>query len=161
MDFLLQLLQVKTGGELSKFFNGNFFNPLKCVLIGARSIDYPGEFNNLKKAGIKVYSSEDIKNRGVEEVFQEAMKIVTDGTEGFHLSIDTDVMDPEIAPGVSVPEINGISSKSFLKMIDCFMNYHEIIKSIDFVEYNPKFDEDNKTLEIIVKALEIIENNFK
>jgi len=144
----------QNGMELNSFFDGNFFNPQKCVLLGARSIDYPGEYINLKKAGVKIFDTDDIKKRGVENVFHDVIQIVTDGTYGFHLSIDTDVMDPETAPGVSVPEPNGISSKEFMKMIQLFMEYHEKIKSIDFVEYNPNYDVHHQTLKIITNTID-------
>jgi hypothetical protein len=112
----------------------------------------------LKKAGITIYTTEDIKKYGIEKIFNDAIKIVTDGTQGFHLSIDTDVIDPKIAPGVSVPEVDGISEAEFNKMIAEFMKYKEIIKSIDFVEYNPKFDVDKKTLKIVTNSMNHIIN---
>ena len=151
----------QNGNELSQFFDGNFFDPKKCVLVGARSIDYPGEVNNLKKAGIHIFTTEDIQNLGVKKVFDEAIKIVTDGTEGFHFSIDTDVMEPKEAPGVSVPEENGISAQSFLEMIQLFLNEKENIKSMDLVEYNPSYDKNHQTLKIIQNAMMMIINSFE
>ncbi|MBQ9314334.1 MAG: arginase [Clostridia bacterium] len=150
----------QNGNELTQFFEGEYFNPQKCVLIGARSIDYPGEYENLKKAGINVFTTKDIKERGVKEIFESAIQIVTNGTNGFHLSIDTDVIDPKEAPGVSVPEVEGITKNEFIEMIKLFMNYKEEIKTIDVVEYNPKYDIDNITLNVVNKAINMIEDSF-
>ena len=150
----------QNGNELTRFFNGNYFNPHKCVLIGARSIDYPGETENLKRAGIKIFTTEDIKKYGVQAIFDEAIKIVTKDTKGFHFSIDTDVMDPYIAPGVSIPELEGITKEEFLETIRLFLKHKEDIKSIDVVEYNPNYDLNNKTLKIVCEAIEMIEKEY-
>lgn len=151
----------QNGNLLSEFFNGNYFDPKKCVLIGARSVDFPHENDNLKKAGIKVITTEDIKKYGIEKVFDEAINIVTSGTEGFHLSIDIDVINPNDAPGVSIPEDDGISSYTFLEIIKKFMNYKNLIKAIDVVEYNPNYDIGNETLNIVENALDIILKSYK
>lgn len=151
----------QNGNSLSEFFKGNFFDPKKCVLIGARSVDFPKENDNLKNAGIKVITTEDIKKYGIEKVFNDAIKIVTNCTEGFHLSIDVDVLNPKEAPGVSIPEIDGISPDTFLEMIKKFMIYKNLIKSIDVVEYNPNYDVKNETLNIVENALDIIIKSYK
>lgn len=146
--------------ELAKFHKYSFINPKNCVLIGARSIDYPGEYNNLNDAGVKIFTVEDIRKNGIEDIVRQSIEIVTKDTEGFHFSIDIDVMDPKEAPGVSVPEIDGITKIEFLKIIKKFLEYREKIKSIDIVEYNPKFDVDGKTLKIIVDLCESIKKSF-
>ena len=43
------------------------------------------------------------------KIMEEAFKIAGYKTKGVHVSYDLDVIDPTIAPGVSVPEYDGIS----------------------------------------------------
>lgn len=138
---------------LTDFHNGSFYNPKNSVLVGARSIDYPGEYDNLKKAGIKIFSTEDIKTCGMKKIINEAIKIASNGTSGIHISIDIDVLDPNIAPGVSVPEIDGITEKDLMESIDEIILNKEKVKSIDLVEYNPNYDIDNITLNIAQQIL--------
>ncbi len=42
----------------------------------------------------------EIDERGLRAVMEEAIRIATDGTAGFHCSLDMDFVDPRDAPGV-------------------------------------------------------------
>ena len=143
---------------LSYFFDGEYFNPKNVVLIGGRDIESP-EYINLEKAGVKVFTTEDIKKNGVKKIMQEAFRIAGQETSGVHISYDLDVIDPKVAPGVSVKAINGINEDEAYKIADEIVKRKNIIKSFDLVEYNPKFDIDNKTLNIGLNILnKIIES---
>lgn len=147
--------------DLCKFHNGPFYNPANTVIVGARSIDYPGEYKNLEKAGVTLFTTEDIKKEGIQNILEEAINIAGSNTEGIHVSLDVDVLDPKIAPGVSVPEIDGISEDEFYTVVDKIVYHQDLIKSIDLVEYNPIYDVDNKTLNIVTKALGKLLNEIK
>ena len=56
----LATIDGENGSELSYFFDGNYYNPKKTVLIGGRDIEDP-EYINLEKAGVKIFTTEDIK----------------------------------------------------------------------------------------------------
>ena len=144
----------ENGNELSYFFDGEYFNPKKSVLIGGRDIESP-EYINLEKAGVKIFTTEDIKKYGVKKVMEEAYKIVED-TDGLHISYDLDVIDPKIAPGVSVKAINGISMEEAYEIRDEIIKRKDLLKSFDLVEYNPDLDIDNKTKIIALNILESI-----
>ncbi len=147
---------------LTQFHKGSFYNPKNSVLVGARSIDYPGEYENLIKAGVKIFTTEDINLYGMDSIIKQAIEIASNGTEGIHISIDIDVLDPKVAPGVSVPEINGISENDLFQAIDEIVLKKDYIKSVDLVEYNPKYDSNNITLNIAQKVLtKLIKNNLK
>ena len=61
---------------------------------------------------------------------------------------------------MSVPEIDGITKIEFREIINKFLEYREKIKSMDIVEYNPKFDVDGKTLKTTVDLCEAIKKSF-
>lgn len=148
----------ENGEDLTGFHKGEFYNPQYSVLVGARSIDYPGEYENLQRAGVTVFTTDDIKQKGMKKIIRQAMEIAGDGTNGMHISIDIDVLDPEIAPGVSVPEIAGINENDLNEAIDEIILKKEKVKSIDLVEYNPQYDIDGKTLKIAKRILNKIIN---
>ena len=50
---------------------------------------------------------------------EEAFKIATFKTYGVHISYDLDVIDPEIAPGVSVPEEDGLNEDGSFGTSSC------------------------------------------
>lgn len=140
------------------FHNGEFFNCKNAVLVGGRDIDKPYEVENLKKAGVKVYTTEDIKKLGAKQVMEEAFKIANNGTNGVHVSYDIDSIDPDVAPGVSIPAINGFDKSDAYEILDSIIDHHKSVKSIDIVEYNPLFDKDDKTLIIARHILDEIIN---
>ena len=140
--------------KLTSFHDGNFYKFKNSVLVGARDID-DEEMINLKKAGITIFTTDDIKNKGVDYVMDKAYEIASNGTNGIHISYDIDVIDPEIAPGVSVKAINGINEDEAYNIMKYIKNRKDAIKSLDVVEYNPLEDINKVTLNISWNLLNI------
>jgi arginase len=134
----------QNGNELSYFFDGEYYKPENVVLVGGRDIEAP-EYINLENAGVKIFTTEDIKKLGVKQVMDEAFLIACDETDGLHISYDLDVIDPLIAPGVSVKAPNGINEKEAYEIANEIIDKAALLKSFDLVEYNPDYDIDNKT----------------
>ena len=146
--------------ELRTFFDGECINPRRTVIIGARSID-PWEEDNLRYSGVTVYSTEDIKTKGIKTIIDEAFEIAMDRNKSVHVSYDLDVIDPDVAPGVSVPEVDGISEKEAMDILEEVLKHNEQISSMDVVEFNPLRDENRKTeqiaLNIVARTIQVIE----
>ncbi len=139
--------------ELRKFSTkGRTVDPRRCVVVGARSID-PWEKDNVKYSGITVFSTEDVKKMGVKKVMDEAFKIAGENTKSIHVSYDLDVIDPNVAPGVSIPEVDGISEEEAYAILDEVLNHYKDISSMDIVELNPLRDIDRKTEQIALNIL--------
>jgi len=141
--------------KLTSFINSRFVNPKNCVIVGARSID-PLELVNIKDSGVTIFTMDDIKANGIHNIMKKAISIANNNTNGIHISYDLDVIDPKFAPGVSIPEINGISYEESIEIMDEIVKNINLIKSFDLVELNPLRDIDNKTLDIAC----ILLNNF-
>ncbi|MBQ9071647.1 MAG: arginase [Bacilli bacterium] len=138
--------------ELTNFITDNHINPKNCVVVGARSID-PWEIGNMIDAEVTIFTTEDIKNEGASNIMKKAISIASNNTNGIHISYDLDVIDPNIAPGVSVPEENGINEKEAYEIMNEIINNKNIIKSMDLVEFNPTLDIDDKTKKIALNLL--------
>lgn len=132
---------------LADFHHGPFYDPKHTVIVGGRDID-PWEWGNVLDAGVTVFSTNDIKKYGAKTICKKAFDIASNSTNGVHISFDLDLIDPEVAPGVSVPAKNGINLKETNELVDEIVKNSNIIKSADLVEYNPVFDKDNKTANI-------------
>ena len=141
--------------ELRTFHDGAVIDPHHAVVVGARSVD-PGEWINLKDAGVTVFTTEDIKRLGVERVLQQAFAIAGAGTNGVHVSYDLDLIDPSDAPGVSVPEKDGINEKEAIQIAIWLAAHREKMASFDLVELNPLKDQDNKTEQLAEKILKTV-----
>lgn len=138
--------------ELRYFHNGNIIQPSKTVVVGARSID-EAEKENIKYSGITVFTTQDIKEQGVEAIMNQAFEIAGRKTMGIHISYDLDVIDPDIAPGVSVPEFDGISEEEAMEISQYIGNHIKEVVSFDLVEFNPLRDINRKTEQIAINIL--------
>ena len=144
---------------LEDVHNGNFYNPKNAVIVGGRDID-PWEMPNIKNAGVTVFSTEDIHKYGAEEILNKAFEIASNGTNGVHISYDLDVIDPKIAPGISIPAVDGINLDEAYEIANIIRTYikNNFVKSLDLVELNPLRDVDNVTEKIAKNILKIILN---
>ncbi len=144
---------------LSDFHKGPFYDPKHTVIVGGRDID-PWEWENVLEAGVTVFSTKDIQKYGAREICKKAFEIASNGTNGVHISFDLDLIDPNFAPGVSVPAKDGINLKETYELVDEIVKYANLIKSADLVEYNPVFDIDNKTANLAKEILNKWIENF-
>ena len=144
--------------KLTNFMTNKHYNTKNVVIVGARSID-DWEYPNLDDTDITIFTTEDIKKHGATEIMEKAIDIASNKTDGIHISYDLDVIDPEVAPGVSVDEENGINEKEAYEIMDTIIENKDKIKSLDLVEFNPKYDINNKTLKIAINLLNKFINN--
>ncbi len=138
--------------ELRYYHDGKVIQPSRTVIIGARSID-DAEKDNLRYAGVTVFSTQDIKEKGIDAIMDEAFKIAGYKTKGIHVSYDIDVIDPYVAPGVSIPEYDGISEEEAMKINEYLVKHMKDILSFDLVEFNPLRDQDRRTEQIALNIL--------
>lgn len=117
--------------------------PENIVIIGARSLD-EGEKILIKEKGIKVYTMHEIDRLGIPKVIEETIAYFKDRTDGVHLSLDLDGLDPLYAPGVGTPVEGGLNYRESHLAMEMFFE-SEMITSAEFVEVNPILDEKNKT----------------
>jgi arginase len=121
------------------------------IIIGARSLD-EGEKELIREKGIKVYSMHEIDRLGMTRVMEETIAYFKENTDGVHLSLDLDGLDPHDAPGVGTPVIGGISYRESHLAMEMLAEA-EIITSAEFVEVNPILDEKNKTATVAVALM--------
>ena len=130
-------------------------DPANIVLIGLRSVD-PEERKIVKKSGVRAYTMREIDERGLRAVVEEAIRAATDGTAGFHLSLDMDSVDPQEAPGVGTPVKGGITYREAHLAMEMLCDSNGLV-SLEAVEVNPVIDEHNRTavlaVELIMSAL--------
>lgn len=125
--------------------------PENIVIIGARSLD-EGEKVLIKEKGIKVYTMHEIDRMGMTKVMEETISYLKDKTDGVHLSLDLDGLDPVDCPGVGTPVIGGISFRESNLAME-MLEEAKIITSAEFVEVNPILDDKNKTATVAVALM--------
>ena len=150
--------------DLRTYHDGKIIQPSKTVIIGARSMD-DAEADNVRYSGVTVFTTQDVKEKGVEAVMEEAFKIAGFKTKGIHISYDLDVIDPDICPGVSIPEFDGISEEEAMQINEYIVKNFKDVLSFDLVEFNPLRDVERKTeqiaLNILAQIIRAAENKKK
>jgi arginase len=126
-------------------------NPENIVIIGARSLD-DGEKELIREKGIKVYTMHEIDRMGMTAVMEETIQYLSERTDGVHLSLDLDGLDPHDAPGVGTPVIGGISYRESHLAME-MLEESKLITSAEFVEVNPILDDKNKTASVAVALM--------
>ncbi len=136
--------------ELSNIFDFSpKVNPENCVLVGVRDIDAV-EKENVRRAGIGVFTMRDIDERGMRTVMEEALRMAGRGTAGYHVSLDMDWIDPEDAPGVGTPVRGGATYREAHLAMEIIADHGRML-SFEIVEVNPVIDEHNRTAELAVE----------
>ncbi|MDP9234928.1 MAG: arginase [Actinomycetota bacterium] len=142
------------GFSLEGFSPPPWVDPSRVALVGIRALD-PGEKRLVQEQGLRVLTVADIDRRGMAEVMREAIEVVR-GPGFVHLSLDLDVCDPEIAPGVGTPIRGGLSYREAHLAMELLAEA-EILHSIEVVEVNPILDHADETghlaVELIASAL--------
>lgn len=121
--------------------------PQNVVIIGARDLD-KGERELIRKLGIKVYTMHEIDRMGMANVMEETIGYLRH-TDGIHLSLDLDGLDPNDAPGVGTPVTGGITYREGHLAMEMLAETNLLI-SAEFVEVNPILDHRNQTAQVAV-----------
>jgi arginase len=116
------------------------------ALVGVRNLD-DREKELVRGSGVHVYTMKDIDRLGVAAVAAEALKAVSDGTGGIHVSFDLDVCDPSIAPGVGTPVKGGLNYREAHLLMEMIAE-SGLLMALDLVEVNPTLDIRNTTAEL-------------
>ncbi len=139
---LLELADI--GGE------GPSVRPEDVAIVGLRSVDAE-ERRLLAEAGVHVYTMKDVDAYGVARVVRRALKDLS-RLERVHLSLDLDVVDPEVAPGVGTPVRGGLTYREAHLVME-LINESGMVTSLDIVEVNPILDVKNGTAELAVELV--------
>lgn len=113
--------------------------PENVCLLGVRSYE-AGEAALLKELGVRVYGMTEIRERGFDAVFAEALERVQANTAGFGVSLDLDVLDPAEEAGVGSPAPGGIF-KHELALAFRKLHHNPHFLAMEIVEYNPYLDD--------------------
>lgn len=132
------------------YFTGQKVKPENTYIIGARDLD-EGEVELARDLNLNLYTMDRIKEAGIDKVLDEVLyKIRESKVDGIHLSFDIDVLDKELVHGTGTPVDNGFNVEEVKNILKALLNT-KLIKSMDFVELNPKLDENDFTANLCIE----------
>jgi arginase len=125
--------------------------PENVVIVGLRDVDQT-EKPHVRQYGVHAFTMRDIDERGMRSVMEEAIRLASAGTEGFHLSLDMDFVDPKDAPGVGTPVRGGVTYREAHLALEMICDSRRML-SMEVVEVNPVIDEVNRTADLAVELV--------
>lgn len=127
------------------FFDGVKVNSKNVFIIGARDLD-KGELELIKELKLNVWTMDDIKSIGMDKLCEQVKeKLLSLGVNNVHISFDVDSIDPVHIKGTGTPVPNGFTVDEGKEILKTLFDT-KLVKSMDFVEFNPKLDDTDVTL---------------
>jgi len=126
-------------------------SPAHTAIVGLRDVDQV-ERTNVRDSGVRAFTMRDIDERGLRAVMEEAIGAASHSTDGFHLSLDMDFVDPKDAPGVGTPVRGGVTYREAHLAMEMICDSGKMV-SMEVVEVNPVIDESNRTADLAVELI--------
>ncbi len=123
--------------------------PASVALVGVRDVDAL-EKPHVRRSGVRAFTMRHIDERGMRAVMEEAIDIASQGTAGFHVSLDMDYIDPAEAPGVGTPIRGGGTYREAHLALEMISDTGRMV-SMEIVEVNPVLDSGNRTAILAVE----------
>jgi arginase len=136
---------VNVGGFAPKF------DPRLCAHVGGRDLD-PGERELIKRLGMRFFTMREIDERGLAACMDEAIRIAAQGSGGYAVTFDVDVLDPGDAPGSGTLVRGGLSYREAHLAMEKIAEAGGL-RSLEVVEINTALDVNNRTAELGVELI--------
>ena len=128
------------GTPFRRAIEEGLLDPGRTIQIGIRGAANTEECWDFgRQHGIRVVYIEEFSKVGVENIIDEARKIV--GDQRTYISFDIDGIDPSFAPGTGTPEIGGIMPNEAQRLIRGLRGLN--IVGADIVEVAPHSSNDH------------------
>lgn len=141
------------------YYHGVNVDPQNVFLIAARDLD-KGETQLIKDKNINLYSTNTIKEIGIEKVMEDVIcKLKSKDIDAVHLSFDIDCLDSNLVPGTGTPVCEGIEVSHGKYALKALLETN-LICSLDFVELNTKLDFSPQTLNLCLDLIDWISEHL-
>lgn len=130
------------GTPFRRAIEQGYLDPKRTIQIGIRGVKYKTtDFDWAVDQGVRIVEIEELFERGVASVMQEAREVV--GDQDTYVSFDIDGIDPSFAPGTETPEIGRFTTFQAQQMVRALEGLNLI--GADLVEVSPPFDPSGGT----------------
>jgi arginase len=123
----------------------------RIALIGVRSVD-PLEVPRVAGRGLRVFTMDEIRRQGMATLTGQALAEAVRAGAHVHVSFDLDVLDPEEAPGVGLPEADGTTFAETTAALKAAMQTG-LVGSFDLMEHSPTADPSGRTTRRVIDMM--------
>jgi agmatinase len=114
-------------------------DPQNMVEIGIRSNRSAIQERRLAESlGARIYTIDEVKERGIAAITQEAIALATRGSDGLYISLDIDCMEPSAVPSQKAPEIWGLTVDELFYALRALSQLD--VLGFDVCEYSAEYD---------------------
>lgn len=155
--FDLRPLVKGKGHSGSPFFQlaGEFPEDFNYLALGIQRAANPKSlFDTAEKLKARYIVMEEFRLHNWEFIEEQIIWFM-DSVDKIYLSIDMDGFSSAFAPGVSAPSPMGFNPQIAFKVFELIVKSKKLI-SLDVVELNPQFDQDNATARLAARSVEYI-----
>jgi agmatinase len=116
------------------------------VQVGLRGYWPPQDvFEWMQEQGMRWHLMQELWERGIRDVIEDAVAEALDGAEALYVSVDIDVLDPGFAPGTGTPEPGGMAPADLLRTVRALAMRTNLV-ALDVVEVSPPYDVSDNTV---------------
>lgn len=113
-------------------------DPKKIVHIGIHGPrNSPSQMRFVRKMGIPIYTIKDVREQGLNTVLAAAQQIAGQGTDGYYVTVCSDIIDHAFNPGGAI-DFGGLTSAEMLSTL--YMLSQGKLLGLDIVEVYPRSD---------------------
>ena len=124
-----------------------------CAHIGARNSSNLKDHVDLsRQRNLRFYPMYEVLDRGIDDVMDEAVSRVWDGTDAQYLSLNLNILDSSAAPGVTATETGGLESRELMRVAKTISDRGHI-SVIDVTELCPMTDVSESTCRTAVAVV--------
>lgn len=125
-------------------------DPRRTVQIGIRGHMAMLEMDDWARENFaRVITTRDVVEQGVEAVIAQVREVVGDGPT--YLSFDLDVLDPAYAPAVADPEVDGLTTREVMRLVQGFRGLD--LFGADIVCFTPPLDNPAQITALTISSL--------
>lgn len=127
-------------------------DPKNVVVAGLNGpLNPSSERDYIDRTGITPISVWEMEEWGIERSAERILEIAWNGTKGVVLHTDLDVIDQAFVPGVSVPEVGGMTAREVIKLVRLLVA--EGIDAYVVAECSPVYDPSNNAARVAARLV--------
>ena len=125
-------------------------DPQRTVQIGIRGHMASLDMDDWSKQNFaRVITTADVAVKGVPSILAEVLEVIGDGPT--YLSFDVDAIDPAYAPGVADPEVNGLTIREVVQLLQGLRGVN--LMGADIVCYAPPLDNPSQITALTISSM--------
>ena len=120
--------------------------------VGLNSPATLDQFDLKRNHNLKMTIAQNVRDRGIVAIMNDAMETASDGVDAVYVSIDIDVIDAHESTGTVSTEFHGVTTNEFFEAMDMRTKF-DMLGAFDLCEVSPEWDPSGQTVRIATSGI--------